>query len=330
MTLEETKGDKIRLAILGHSVVHIRQHLFGQELAKQGGEVLMLAPKSWGNNRAVAQRKDNWELKVFPFMGDNIYNFYPLGAEDALKEFHPDWVLLYQEPGAVLCRSLVEWKEKIACRIALFTWENISLKGGTEDLPSYDLIICGNDKAEALIRGYNPKTTILPQVGVPTDIFYDRGLKREINVAYIGRRSVEKGIEYLLLAYPLAQILPWTDYLGLPNRYSQCKMVVCPSLDTPYWREQAPPMVAVEAMACQTPVIVSDAGSIPFHLLGCPGARMVPQKSFTELQGAIKELLENNEKREEMGRLGRLWVESHWANDVIAPKLLRKLFGHSE
>ena len=318
----------MKLAIIGHSVVHIRQHLFGQELARQGNEVLMLAPRAWGQNRAEPKKEGNWELKTFPYMGEDIFSFYPLGAEDAIAEFKPDWIIIWQEPGSNLCQKGIEWKEKFSCKAMLFTWENMSLKGGFADLPKYDLIVCGNDKAVELITPLNKNTLLLPQVGIPTDIFYDRNLPRNIDVAYIGRQSPEKGLQYLLWSNPV-KVLPWTDYLGLPNRYSQCQIVVCPSVDVDYWREQAMPYIACEANACGTPAIVTDAGAIPFWHTKWrgrnPGVIIVPQRNITALRDAIHSLLNDEGKRESIGKAGQEWVKANLDSKVIAKELMNEL-----
>ncbi|MCF2136603.1 MAG: N-acetyl-alpha-D-glucosaminyl L-malate synthase BshA [Candidatus Thorarchaeota archaeon] len=79
------------------------------------------------------------------------------------------------------------------------------------------------------------------------------------------------------------------------------------------------PLVLLEAMSCRLPVITTPAGGIPE--LVRPGIDGIVTKTFEpeELAGAIIELLENDSKREALGKAGRRRVEESFAASKIVP-----------
>ena len=118
----------MRIVTVSHSHIALRQQLFFKEIARQGHEVLMIVPGEWGTLRTGPQKEGTWELKTCRhMMGENIYHYHFLGAKDLAEEFKPDWLYIQAEPGSSLAEESVMWNVD---KRALFTWENISLKGG--------------------------------------------------------------------------------------------------------------------------------------------------------------------------------------------------------
>ncbi|GAI61852.1 unnamed protein product [marine sediment metagenome] len=119
-------------------------------------------------------------------------------------------------------------------------------------------MICGNPGAEALVKPWNPHTALMLQVGVDIDHFQARpDVSRNIEVAYIGRVTSEKGLPYLSRAWPTVKVLEWKDFKELPWWYSQIQVMVAYSQDVPWWREQAPNYVVLEALLCGCRAITS-------------------------------------------------------------------------
>lgn len=324
----------MRLAVIGHSLIHIRQINFLREAASLGHEVLILAPGEWGEQRVASSpwlEIRNGRCKIHTlrhFGGEDVYRFKFVGLEDALVGFNPDVLYVMQEPSSIIALDC----SRLSYKKALFSWENISSNYtplGNQMLKEYDLIVCGNGEAQKLVSKHNSNTIILPQVGVDTVHFKARLVKRDIQVAYIGRATQEKGVDKLLIAWPTTRVLAWQEYLRLPWWYSMAKIVVNYSQDIPQWREQAMPFTSMEAICCGAFSIVSDAGSIPYwhrYFAGeNPGVKIISQGSITELKQAISESLKYPELREDAVKLGREWVEENLSSKVIAKRLIECL-----
>lgn len=319
----------MKIAVLGHSLIHPRQQKFFQYIASLGHEVLAIAPGQWGTQRLKSYNQGSFYLETCRHMGgDHHANYSFLGAIELLKTFKADWVYIQQEPYSKQAHDVV--KAGLPSKLALFTWENIvtPVPGGVgyEVLPACDLVVCGNDEAQRLVQPYARRTILALQVGVDTDHFTDRPIKRETTVGFVGRIAEEKGVNKLAIAWPTAAFLAWKPYLKLPWWYNQIQVVVNYSQDTPQWREQAPPYTAVEAMCCGCAVIVSNAGSIPFWMKKyageCPGAIMVPQDNIVELKKAIQTLVDDAPRRTKMAEAGRSWVKGYLSTPVMANNLL--------
>ena len=312
-------------------MIHPRQQNFFREVASLGHDVLCVSPTFWGQQSATAyQVRDgagSFMLNPLYAVSDteehNIYTFTLMGLPDALRKFSPDWVYVHAEPGSKLGFQCAAEAPR-AAKLALFTWENMAFKG---DIPECDLIVCGNSDAETLAKRACPAVprAILPQVGVDTDHFQARPIKRDIGVAYVGRQTPEKGLDELKAAYPLTRFLPWKDYRELPWWYSQAKIVGCYSLDTPYWREQAMPYVAVEAISCGAVAVCSKGGSIPFWAREYAGINpgVVLADDVADLKLQIEILLANDELREASAEAGRMWVEDNLSSRAVAKKLIK-------
>ena len=327
----------MKIATVSHSHIAYRQQWFFQEIAKQGHEVLMIAPGQWGDLRATAHSQTHLQYggvkNTFDFVtcrhvfGDDLYTYRLLGAKEIIEGFDPDWLYVQQEPGSVIATEAASWKAK---RRAVFTWENIKLRD-TEVLKKYDLIVCGNPDAVELVKLHNSNVLLGLQVGIDVDHFCARpDVDRSIKVAYIGRQVPEKGLPYLIKAWPTVQLLDWQDYLSLPWSYSQVDTIVAFSQDVPYWKEQAPNYVALEALSCGCKVVVSDTAAMSFWLDGCPGVIKVEghmqEDSFFRLE-RIEHLRRGIEESLSLivGGRGRQWIVDRFSNAIVAKELMEAL-----
>lgn len=78
---------------------------------------------------------------------------------------------------------------------------------------------------------------------------------------------------------------------------------------------------AGEAMACGVPVISTDGGALP-EIVG-DGGVIVPAKNVDALAEAIDQLLQDPERREELGAKARKRIEDHFCWEVCAQQMTR-------
>ncbi len=93
--------------------------------------------------------------------------------------------------------------------------------------------------------------------------------------------------------------------------YAAAEMVVMPSLYESFG------MVALEAMACGTPVIASDVGGLSFNIEDGYNGYLVPGRNAQAMADKIALLLKYRVLRDHLAEQARLWVTRYsWANIV--------------
>jgi D-inositol-3-phosphate glycosyltransferase len=113
----------------------------------------------------------------------------------------------------------------------------------------------------------------------------------------------------------LVTFLGAKDQDTLQNYYAAAEMVVVPS------HYESFGMVALEAMACGTPVIASEVGGLAFVVRDGVTGFHVPERDPEALAEKIELLLSNQVLRMRLGRRAACWAESYgWS--AIADRLL--------
>ncbi len=107
-------------------------------------------------------------------------------------------------------------------------------------------------------------------------------------------------------------------YDRMPEVFRAADVFVLPSIATPEWQEQFG-MSLIEAMACGVPVISTWSGAIP-EIAGDAGVLCQPNDSLG-LYAALKDLLVNSGKRQELGARGRERAERLFSLDRYAENL---------
>jgi D-inositol-3-phosphate glycosyltransferase len=123
------------------------------------------------------------------------------------------------------------------------------------------------------------------------------------------RLRAELGIE------DLVTFLGAKDQDRLVYYYSAAEMVVMPS------HYESFGMVALEAMACGTPVVASKVGGLAFSVQDGQTGYLVPDGDAEALAAKIRRLLKDDRLREELGRQAAEWAHRYgWsaiANQAI-------------
>ncbi len=154
----------------------------------------------------------------------------------------------------------------------------------------------------------------------------DPDTAKDVDVLFVGRLAVEKGVEVLLDALthlpPLRVVIagegPLRDALGrqasrldsppqfvgrvahdrLPALINRARVQAVPSPSEPFG------MVIVEALACGTPVVASDVGGIPEILSGGQGGWLVPPRDPARLAQALRDALADDAELTRRGVAG--------------------------
>ncbi|NEU76040.1 glycosyltransferase family 1 protein [Hassallia byssoidea VB512170] len=101
----------------------------------------------------------------------------------------------------------------------------------------------------------------------------------------------------------------------LPTYYAAADVCVVPSHYEPFG------LVAIEAMACSTPVVASDVGGLQFTVVSQETGLLVPPQDVAAFAAAIDRIIVNAEWRDELGKAGRKRVVSKFSWDAIAAQL---------
>lgn len=216
------------------------------------------------------------------------------------------------------------------------------------------MALAGNrDAAEVLKRkGYRGPISIIPQFGFDTDI-YQRSAPRAARQAgdpftlgFIGRLIEAKGLPLIVEALatlpdycqavfvgqgPMKSELeeqaarqgvadrvifkPGVPTYQVPRELEQFDIHVLPSLTRSTWKEQFGRTLA-EAMSCETPVIGSDSGEIPY-VIGDAGL-IFPEGNAQELSACVRKLLDDPALYADLAKRGRQRVLDNYTQQQIA------------
>jgi len=312
----------LKLCLVSHSLVHLRQAFFANELRRQGSNILEIYPGHWGN----LSRQGGFEVHS---EGDLYAYVFGYRAIQEIEKSKCDWLYCMMEPNSLLAYQMSSLARRLRCHFACFTWENIEktypFPFQQEVLNSCDLIVCGNKAARQIMlnKGVDSSKLItIPQVGVNTELFKHMEVEKEWDCIYLGRPVPEKGISYIKKACEelslSLKMVTNTPYEQVPELLNKSKLTVSFPYETPNWAPQFEYNLA-ESLSCGVPVVTSDAGSIPEVYGQAKGVIIAPQRNLWQLKDSLKEALE---KCSEPYLVGRRWVEKNLSNEVVANKLL--------
>jgi glycosyltransferase involved in cell wall biosynthesis len=214
--------------------------------------------------------------------------------------------------------------------------------------------LAGNrDAADVLKRkGYTGAIRVIPQFGFDPEI-YQRSAPRPprtpgdpFTLGFIGRLKEEKGLPLIVeaLTYlpencravfighgPMKSALeeqakqlgvaervhfkPGVPTAQVPRELEQLDVHVLPSLTRPNWKEQFGRILA-EAMSCETPVIGSDSGEIPYVIEDA--GLIFKEGDARALSECVRKLLTDPALYADLAQRGRQRVLEHYTQQQIA------------
>ena len=343
----------IRLLVCGHSIGHPRQAMFFEKIGELNlAKVCVLAPAGWNYETCVDIVKKNYELHNLEKVGQSFLNFRLRGLGQYIKEFRPDIIYIVEEPYTIFARECKKIAELLQIPYAVFTWENVSERrfGAPYDnieedvIKVADVLIAGNEGAKRRLiqRGGNKdKIAICPQNGINCDIFKQmEDVEKEYDLSYVGRMSEEKGVQFINhVAEELnlkmlwvggrgsynpsyGDYIGWVNYSQLPESYNKTKVFVTYPYSYNNYQEQGNFTIG-ESLACGTPVVCSDNGSILDFYKDAP-LDIVEEADVDGLREVIKKIL----PKYNFGKENRVqWVRRNLSNEEVGKKLVRILSG---
>jgi len=220
-------------------------------------------------------------------------------------------------PAIAETRLIIEKEilEQSDCVIATSPQEEENLRKLVSSRGIISLIPCGTDtdnfnlisKTEARLKlGFAPSEKIVlyvgrfdPRKGIETlvrscaKILADYG--KNLRLVIVGGSSCDRAdgeekerIEKILKELTLDQQTIFAGQIGheqLPSYYAAADVCVIPSHYEPFG------LVAIESMACGTPVVASDVGGLKFTVLSEETGLLVPPKDIDAFAQAIKRIL---------------------------------------
>jgi len=239
-------------------------------------------------------------------------------------------------------KTLLETADRV---VATSPQEQEDMRSLVSTKGNIDIIPCGTD-----IRRFGSldKHSARSAIGIDPDALV---------VFYVGRFDERKGIETLVRAVGQSQLRGYknlkliigggsrpgqsdgiereriekiVDELGmrdittfpgrlsddiLPAYYTAADVCVVPSHYEPFG------LVAIEAMACSTPVVASDVGGLQFTVVSEQTGLLAPPKDEAAFAQAIDRILSNPEWRNQLGQQARVRVEDMFSWDGVARQL---------
>jgi glycosyltransferase involved in cell wall biosynthesis len=141
----------------------------------------------------------------------------------------------------------------------------------------------------------------------------------------IGEGSMRQGLERLTQELGVADRVTLTGRIPhqeVPSALAGLDIYVMPSMF-----KESFGVSALEASAMELPVVASATGGVPEVVVDGETGFLVPPGDVDALAAAVERLIEDPDRRWQMGRQGREWVLSRykWGDSVLAMEKLYKL-----
>ena len=137
----------------------------------------------------------------------------------------------------------------------------------------------------------------------------------DTRLLFAGRGTMRQDLENLSRKLGLEKNVLFADYVKdelKSSYYKSADVFVLPSV----MGTECFPLTILESMACGTPVVASEIGGIPDAVINGRSGFLVPPGDEESLATAIVNILNDNEKREDMSVFGKKYVEAYSWTDI--------------
>jgi glycosyltransferase involved in cell wall biosynthesis len=117
----------------------------------------------------------------------------------------------------------------------------------------------------------------------------------------------------------LPGFIPEEDF---PKYMKAADVFVLPSIVDSRGDTEGSATILLEAMACETPVVGTKVGGIPYAIKDNVGGFLVEQKNSRQLADKIVMLLSDERLRRKLGKIGRKYVEEKFSINKITEKYI--------
>lgn len=149
----------------------------------------------------------------------------------------------------------------------------------------------------------------------------------EFTLLFAGAGPLRGDIDRAAAAGPLAgriRAIGGVPHDEAPGFYRLMDILALPSRTTRRWREQFG-RALIEAAATALPIVAAASGEIPHVLAALGGGIVVPEKDPAALAGALRDLLADAARRDELGRSNLLAAQAHYSQEAVADRMRRLL-----
>lgn len=268
-----------------------------------------------------------------------VHTYHSLGA---VKYQNVSTIPLIASTRLAVEKTCLETAERI---VATSPQEQEHMRTLVSQKGNIDIIPCGTDirrfgslsKQEARQKlGIDPDTKLVfyvgrfdPRKGIETLVraVGQSQLRGQANLRLViggGSRPGQSDglerdrIESIVAELGLQEITTFPGRLGdedLPMYYAAADVCVVPSHYEPFG------LVAIEAMACGTPVIASDVGGLQYTVVSEETGLLAPPKDEAAFATAIDRILSDPDWRDQLGQAARKRVETHFSWNGVAAQL---------
>jgi D-inositol-3-phosphate glycosyltransferase len=301
---------------------------FRQFQKRVGQRYSLIHSHYWMSGWAAMQLKADQKAQL-------VHTYHSLGA---IKYGSVDTI-----PHIARTRLAVERQilEQVHCVVATSPQEQHQLRALVSRRGTVEVIPCGTDlrnfrvipKQEARLQlGLSEAEPLIlyvgrfdPRKGIETLVRACGTLQNQARLMIVGGSDPEKAdglerkrIENIVEEIGLQKKTLFAGQVGhdrLPLYYAAADVCVVPSHYEPFG------LVAIEAMACGTPVIASAVGGLVSTVVPENTGLLVPPRDVPAFRDAIDRVLENPQWARQMGKQGSIWVGEHFNWPRVAAQL---------
>lgn len=287
----------------------------------------------------------------------NPSGYFPFIFQSIYKILFSDYEIIHAHyvPHSALVPAMLKWIKKKPLIVTfhgddarIYPWKNRINRMLTMFVVNRsDKVIARSEEMKEVLEklGVSSQKIVVIGAGVDTNLFHpiDKYKAREdfelpktkYIILFVGRLHKLKGVE---LIYECARSTPETLFVLVGDGDVKTDLNNCIFIgerrpeEIPLWMSAADililpsyseglPNVVMEALSCETPAIVTDVGGCPEVAKDGETGFVVPVGDVEALRDRIKYLLENEDLREKMGKLGRGDMVKRYDREKVIGKL---------